>query len=203
MRRRADGLRPAVIEVALARTDWLEANHSAECAEASAAALGNVLESAQRAQDAGRVNEIEPLHDFAQMSARSLRTEANDARSVWTNLEEKLRQKAGPDGVITDVDIDCARRLADELDIDNVSALRQQVQQLDCELFRAETSAARSDKAERDPARHDARRPASPPKPYAHTVRLPESAAVPGRARAGQLLGQRAGQPGVSSLPPA
>jgi conjugative relaxase-like TrwC/TraI family protein len=144
LRRRADELRPDVVDAQVARANWRDADTEARGAEVQAANLEKALTAARVAQDDERLAELEPLFSFASMSAANLRAMADHAHDEWHALDGQLHDKAGATGPVTDTEINAVLRTAEELDLNALGMLRHHVAQAEYAVFRAEATASRA-----------------------------------------------------------
>lgn len=143
MRQRADDLRPAAVTDADAHQEWIDADHTVEVAEHTAAQLAAELGVARTACDDGRVSELEPLHALAADRVEAARSEATARRADYDTAHHTLVEQAGPTGITTPRDVEFARIAATDLDLRALGTHRDQVRVLEGALLRAETHAAR------------------------------------------------------------
>jgi len=143
MRQRADDLMPAAVTDADAHQEWIDADHTVEVAEHTAAQLAGELGAARTAGDDGRVSELEPLHALAADRVKAARSEATARRADYDTAHHTLVEQAGPTGITTPRDVEFARIAATDLDLRALATHRDQVRVLESALLRAETHAAR------------------------------------------------------------
>jgi len=143
MRQRADDLMPAAVTDADAHQEWIDADHTVEVAEHTAAQLAAELGAARTAGDEGRVSELEPLHALAADRVEAARSEATARRADYDTAHHTLVEQAGPTGITTPRDVEFARIAATDLDLRALATHRDQVRVLEGALLRAETHAAR------------------------------------------------------------
>jgi len=143
MRQRADDLRPAAVADADAHQEWIEADHTVETTENTAAQLGRQLDAARTSGQDGRVDELAPLHGHACDRVGYAQYEAALRRTEYDAAHAALAQQAGPAGITTPQDVEFARIAATDLDLDALTQHRDRVRVLEGALLRAETHAAR------------------------------------------------------------
>ena len=143
MRQRADDLRPYAVAEADAHQEWIDADHTVEDAEHTAAQLAAKLHAARTAGQDGRVAELEPLHGLASDRVRYARSEAAARRTDYDTTHAILAAQAGPAGITTPQDVEFARIAATDLDLAALTQHRDRVRVLEGALLRAETHAAR------------------------------------------------------------
>ncbi len=143
MRQRADDLRAAAVTDADAHQEWIEADHTVEAAEHSAAQLGRELDAARTAGEDGHVSELEPLHALASERVQGACREAAARRTAYDTAHHTLVAQAGPTGITTSQDVEFARIAATDLDLDALGTHRDRVRVLQGALLRAATHAAR------------------------------------------------------------
>jgi len=143
MRQRADDLRPAAVADADAHQAWIEADHTVETTENTAAQLGRELHAARTAGQDGRIDELKPLHGLASNRVGYARSEAAARRTDYDTAHAALVQQAGPAGITTPQDVEFARIAATDLDLAALTQHRDRVRVLEGALLRAETHAAR------------------------------------------------------------
>jgi hypothetical protein len=142
MRQRADDLRPYAVAEADAHQLWIEADHTAEAAEHTAAELGHQLHAARTAGRDGRVAALEPLHGLASDRVHYAQHEATVRRTDYDTAHHTLREQGGPAGITTGQDVEFARIAATDLDLAALTLHWDRVRVLEA-LLRAETHAAR------------------------------------------------------------
>jgi len=143
MRQRADDLRPAAVTDANAHQEWIDADHTVEVAEHTAAQWAAELDAARTAGQDGRVDELEPLHALAADRVEDARSEATARRADYDTAHHTLVEQAGPTGITTPRDVEFARIAVTDLDLRALATHRDQVRVLEGALLRAETHAAR------------------------------------------------------------
>jgi conjugative relaxase-like TrwC/TraI family protein len=143
MRQRADDLMPAAVADADAHQEWIDADHTVEVAEHTAAQLAAELGAARTAGDDGRVGELRPLHALAADRVDYARSEAAARRADYDTAHHTLVEQAGPTGITTPQDVEFARIAATDLDLSALATHRDRVCVLEGALLRAETHAAR------------------------------------------------------------
>jgi len=117
MRQRADDLRPYAVADADAHQEWIEADHTVETAEHTAAQLGRELHAARTAGHDGQVDELEPLHGLASERVDYAQHEAALRQTEYDVAHHTLREQAGPAGITTGQDVEFARIAATDLDL--------------------------------------------------------------------------------------
>ena len=144
MRQRADDLRPYAVAEADAHQEWIDADHTVEDAEHTAAQLAaELLHAARTAGQDGRVAELEPLHGLASDRVRYARSEAAARRTDYDTTHAILAAQAGPAGITTPQDVEFAWIAATDLDRAALTQHRDRVRVLEGAMLRAETHAAR------------------------------------------------------------
>jgi len=143
MRQRTDDLRPYAVADADAHQEWIEADHTVETTENTAAQLGRQLDAARTSGQDGRVDELAPLHGLARGRVGYAQYEAALRRTEYDAAHAALVQQAGPAGITTPQDVEFARIAATDLDLAALTQHRDRVRVLEGALLRAETHAAR------------------------------------------------------------
>jgi len=143
MRQRADDLRPYAVADADAHQEWIEADHTVETTENTAAQLGRQLDAARTAGQDGRVDELAPLHGHASDREQYAQHEAALRRTEYDVAHAALVRQAGPAGITTPQDVEFARIAATDLDLAALTQHRDRVRVLEGALLRAETHTAR------------------------------------------------------------
>ncbi|MBJ8342990.1 relaxase domain-containing protein [Antrihabitans sp. YC3-6] len=140
---RADAQRPYRIDALDAHERWVEADLAASAAEDAVATLRRDATTARAAGDDTTAASLELDASLQEMEAQYYRAAADSARTDADAAQVALEAFAGGRGVVTRDDVEQARLLAQELDLDVVHQARFVAERIAAQLDRAEMAGAR------------------------------------------------------------
>ncbi|MBJ8344488.1 MobF family relaxase [Antrihabitans sp. YC2-6] len=140
---RADAQRPYRIEALDAHERWVDADLAASAAEDAVATMRRDATIARAAGDDTTAASLELDASLQEMEAQYYRSTADAARTDADAAQSALEAFAGARGVVTRDDVEQARVLAQELDLDIVHQARIVAERIATQLDRAEMAGAR------------------------------------------------------------
>ncbi|WP_280491581.1 MobF family relaxase [Nocardia asiatica] len=178
MRQRADAQTPHRIAAHDAHHAWVRADHAATTAEQAHAGVEAAAAAARARGDDLEALSLELEAAALSMEAHAARVDATEAHTAAEHAQQAWQDFAGAHGTVTPEQVEAIQASAAGLDIDTITAARNQAELIEGQLLRAESAAAR-DNAEADVQPLD-EQPLTPPRTPLATLTRP---AAPTRRR--------------------
>ena len=145
LHRRHSEQRPYQHQLAHAHAEWVAAEHRRDTHRSSLADLANKITAAHARDDRDLADRFEALLGELARHTTAIDDAAVAARADRDAAHAALLDLAGgPDGIVTDRDLDARRRAAIESDTAALQRARVRARDLDNQVYRAEAAAARA-----------------------------------------------------------
>lgn len=144
LHRRHSEQRPYQHQLAHAHAEWVAAEHRRDTHHSLLGQLANQIAAAHARDDTDLADRFGAHRDELAQHTTAIDAAADHARAERDAAHMALLEVAGgPDGVVTDHDLDATRRAAVDADIAALQRARIHARNLDNQVYRAEAAAAR------------------------------------------------------------